>query len=170
MNIMDQRADLTQETQSKLYELAVSVAENRAGGPLPEGWAGGLQQLGYGNYKVATANHMSSAINMVVKQIRITGRPAGLVVWEGWHSWVVSGFVASADPATTDTFSVLGLYIEDVWYNRHSTLHNQSRGGYSRPPDSLVPYGELAVDFDPWVQAVVYPDKQHKWVVIVPTQ
>jgi putative peptidoglycan lipid II flippase len=170
MNIMDQRSDLTQETQAKLDALAVSIAENRAGGPLPEGWAGGLQQLGYGNYKVATTNRMSSAVSMVVKQIRLTGRPAGLIVWEGWHSWVVSGFVASADPATTDSFSVLGLYIEDVWYNRHSTLHNQSRGGYSRPPDSLVPFNELAVDFDPWYQAVVYPDKQHKWVVIIPTQ
>jgi putative peptidoglycan lipid II flippase len=168
MNIMDEGADTTKATQAKLDQLAVSIAENRSGGPLPEGWSGGLQQLGYGNYKVATASRMSSAVNLVVKQIRATGRPAGLVVWEGWHSWVVSGFVASADPAVTDNFSVIGLYIEDVWYNRHSTIRNVARGGYSRPPDSLVSYPDLGVDFDPWYQAVIYPDKQHKWVVIVP--
>jgi putative peptidoglycan lipid II flippase len=169
MNIMDAGADTTRDTQTKLDALAVQVAQSRSGGPLPEGWAGGLQQLHYGNYKVAPQGTMAAAVKLVVKQIATTNRPAGLVVWKGWHSWVVSGFVATADPRKTDNYTVIGLYIEDVWYNRHSTLNNVARGGFSRPPDSLVPYGELGVDFNPWYQAVIYPDKQHKYVIVIPT-
>jgi putative peptidoglycan lipid II flippase len=170
MNVMDEGADVSQETQAKLFDLGNSIAESRNGSPDPEGWSGGLQQLGYGNYQVQSQTTMAAAVKTVVKQIRLTNRPAGLLVWFGWHSWVVSGFVASADPAATDNYSVTSLYIEDVWYNRHSTLWNKTRGGYSRPPDSLVPYGELAQDFKKWDQAVNYRGKQNLYVFVIPTE
>jgi putative peptidoglycan lipid II flippase len=170
MNIMDAGADTSQDTQAKLDSLAVSIAENRGGGPLPQGWATGLEQLGYGKYQVAVQNRMDGAVKQAVTQIRLTNRPAGLLVWYGWHSWVVSGFVATADPAVTNQFSVISLSIEDVWYNRQSKLWNKDRNGYSRPPDSEVPYGELAVDFKKWDQAVVYPDYQNRYVIIVPVK
>jgi putative peptidoglycan lipid II flippase len=168
MNIMDSGADTTAETQDKLFALANSIKESRAGSPDPEGWSGGLQQLGYGNYSVAAKPTMAAAVKAVVKQIRLTNRPGGLLVWYGWHAWVVSGFTASADPAATDNFTVLSLSIEDVWYNRHSTLWNKSRGGYSRPPDSQVPYSELSVDYRKWDQAVYYAGKQNLFVYVVP--
>jgi putative peptidoglycan lipid II flippase len=168
MNIMDAGADTTQDTQAKLFDLGNSIAESRNGSPDPEGWSGGLQQLGYGNYKVQSTPTMAAAINVVVKQIRTTNRPAGLLVWFGWHSWVVSGFVATADPLVTDNYTVLSVNIEDVWYNRHSTLWNKTRGGYSRPPDSLVPYADLAADFKKWDQAVYYAGKQNQYVFVVP--
>jgi putative peptidoglycan lipid II flippase len=170
MNVMDAGADTSQETQGKLFDLGNSIAESRNGSPDPEGWSGGLQQLGYGNYQVQAKPTMAAAIKTVVKQIRLTNRPAGLLVWYGWHSWVVSGFRASADPATTDDYTVLSLQIEDVWYNRHSTLWNKSRGGYSRPPDSYVPYAELATDFRKWDQAVYYAGKQNQYVFVVPVE
>jgi putative peptidoglycan lipid II flippase len=170
MNIMDAGADTTRETQDKLFALGNSIAEGRNGTPDPEGWAQGLQQLGYGNYRVAVQNRMETALKVVVKQVRLTNRPAGLLVWYGWHSWVVSGFVATDDPAVTDNFTVLSLYIEDVWYNRHSTLWNKTRDGYSRPPDSLVPMGEMSQDYKAWDQAVVYAAYQKRWVYIEPIQ
>jgi len=170
MNIMDAGSDTTEDTQAKLFDLGNSIAESRNGSPDPEGWSGGLQQLGYGNYEVQATTTMAAAIKQVVKQIRLTNRPAGLLVWYGWHSWVVSGFVASADPAVTDNYSVQSLYIEDVWYNRHSTLWNKTRGGYSRPPDSLVPYGELSQDFKKWDQAVYYRGKQNQYVFVIPVK
>ena len=168
MNVMDAGADTSQDTQAKLFDLGNSIAESRNGSPDPEGWSGGVQQLGYGNYKVQSAPTMAAAIKVVVKQIRITNRPAGLLVWYGWHSWAVSGFVATADPSVTDNYTVLSLRIEDVWYNRHSTLWNKARGGYSRPPDSEVPYGELGLDFKKWDQAVYYAGKQNQWVFVIP--
>jgi hypothetical protein len=170
MNIMDTGADTSQETQAKLFDLGNSIAESRNGSPDPEGWAGGLQQLGYGNYQVGATSTMTAAVKVVVKQIQLTNRPAGLLVWYGWHSWVVSGFTASADPALTDNYTVLSLRIEDVWYDRHSTLWNTTRGGYSRPPDSDVPYGELSQDYKMWDQAVYYAGKQRQYVFVLPVQ
>ena len=169
MNIMDQGADTTPATQERLFALANSIAESRQGSPDPEGWSGGLQQLGYGNYTVTARPKEVDIVHIVVKQIRLTNRPAGLLVWYGWHSWVVSGFVATADPAVTDDYQVLGLYIEDVWYNRRSTLWNKTRDGYSRPPDSYVEYRSLVEDFKQWNQAVYYPGKQAQFVVVIPT-
>jgi putative peptidoglycan lipid II flippase len=170
MNVMDAGVDTSQETQAKLFDLGNKIAESRNGSPDPEGWSGGLQQLGYGNYQVGATTTMAAAVKLVVKQIRLTNRPAGLLVWYGWHSWVVSGFTASADPAVTDDYLVISLRIEDVWYNRHSTLWSKDRGGYSRPPDSDVPYGELSQDYLKWNQAVYYAGKQNQYVFVLPVQ
>ncbi|MGD0862499.1 MAG: lipid II flippase MurJ [Candidatus Limnocylindrales bacterium] len=170
MNIMNAGADTTENTQAKLFDLGNSIAESRNGSPDPEGLSGGLQQLGYGKYQIQTEPTMAAAIKLVVKQIRETNRPAALFVWYGWHTWVVSGFVATADPAQTDSYTVLSLYIEDVWFDRHSTLWNKTRGGYSRPPDSLVPYGELSQDYKKWDQAVYYAGKQNQYVFAVPVK
>jgi hypothetical protein len=167
-NIMNAGADTSEQTQAYLYDLANSISEARNGSPNPEGLSGGLQQGGYGNYAIQIKPTMAAAIKYVVKQIRLTNRPAALFVWYGWHTWVVSGFVASADPALTDNYTVLSLYIEDVWYNRHSTLWNKTRGGYSRPPDSLVPYDLLSQDYKKWDQAVYYAGKQNQYVFAVP--
>ncbi len=165
MNIMDQGADVTKATQTRLKNLAYSLAPGKAGGSDPEGWAEGLAKLGYGNYAVEALPTLKAAVHEVARQVRLTGRPAGLVVWKGWHSWVVSGFAATADPATTDAFTVTGLYIEDVWYNRFSTIW-----GWSRPPDALVPVSALPEDFLPWKQVAHYPGKDGKFVVVVPVK
>jgi putative peptidoglycan lipid II flippase len=167
-NIMNAGADTTEQTQAYLYDLANQISEARNGDPNPEGLTGGLQQGGYGNYAIQTKPTLAAAIKQVVKQIRLTNRPAAIFVWYGWHTWVISGFVASADPATTDNYNVLSVYVEDVWYNRHSTLWNKTRGGYSRPPDSLVAYGLLPQDYLKWDQAVYYPGKQAQFVFAVP--
>ncbi|MGZ6314151.1 MAG: hypothetical protein ACXWNI_00775, partial [Candidatus Limnocylindrales bacterium] len=168
MNIMNTYPDTTRDTQAKLLDLAVSLGGGAYGGAEPDGWAQGLTQLGYGKYKVATSAKMADAIHLVVKQIRLTQRPAGLVVWKGWHSWVVSGFSASADPATTDKFTVLSLRIEDVWYPNVSTLNNQARGGHSRPPDADVPYDELPQDFNLWHQGKIVDGREGLFVFVIP--
>jgi hypothetical protein len=111
---------------------------------------------------------MDEAIRVVVKQIRVTQRPAGLIVWRGWHSWVVSGFTATADPAVTDAYSVISLRIEDVWYPRISNLWNTDRHGASRPPDSDVLVGLLPEDYLPWHQGRNYPDREGRWVFVIP--
>ncbi len=168
MNIMSTGADVSKAMQTRLWHLAYSLAPGKAGGADPEGWAEGLAQLGYGNYAVDAVPTLKAAVHEVVRQIRLTGRPAGLVVWKGWHSWVVSGFKATADPAVTDSFTVTALYIEDVWYPRVSSLWSQTRGGHSRPPDSLVPVSALPQDFLPWKQWTSYPGKDGKFVVVIP--
>jgi len=163
MNIMSAVPDTTRDTQAKLFDLAVSIGGSSSGGADPIGWAKGLTSLGYGNYAVGSKLKMTDAVKMVVKQIAITGRPGGLLVWRGWHSWVVSGFTATANPATTDNFTVLSLRIEDVWYPRVSTIWPRSR-----PPDSDVPVGALGPDYKTWLQAKFYPGRDGYYVFVYP--
>jgi hypothetical protein len=119
--------------------------------------------LGYGKYKVDARPKLVDAIHTVVKQIAVTQRPAGIIVWKGWHSWVVSGFTATADPALTDDFTVLSVRIEDVWYPRISSLWPKSR-----PPDADVPVSNLSTDYVPWVEAKWFEGRDGEYVFVMP--
>ena len=163
INMMSDTADTTRDTQARLFDLAVSIAGMHSGGSDPDGWAGGLSSLGYGKYSVGANVSMTAAVHTVAKQIRITERPGGLVVWRGWHSWVVSGFTATADPATTDNFTVLTVRIEDVWYPRVSNLWPKSRA-----PDADVPVGALAPDYKQWLQSGTWPGRDGEYVYVIP--
>jgi putative peptidoglycan lipid II flippase len=164
MNIMDVGADTTRATQGRLFNLTRSLAPAPDGAAEPEAWAKGLAQLGYGEYAVQALPSIKGAIHLAAKQLRVTNRPAGLMVWRGAHTWVMSGFTATADPALTDAFTVTGVRIEDVWYPRFSRLW-----GYSRRPDALVAVDLLPEDFLPWRRPLgSYPAKNGKFVIIVP--
>ena len=164
MNIMDVGADTSRATQSRLFNLTRSLAPAPDGAAEPEAWAMGLSQLGYGAYEVRALPSIKSAIHLAAKHIRVTNRPAGLMVWRGAHTWVMSGFTATADPALTDAFTVTAVRIQDVWYPRLSKLW-----GYSRKPDALVPVDQLPEDFLPWRRPRgSYPAKNDKFVVIIP--
>jgi len=165
MNIMDIGADTSETDQARIFALARSIAPSPDGAAEPEAWAKGLAELGYGKYAVTQRATIRDAIHLAAHQIRVTNRPAGLMVWRGAHSWVMSGFTATADPALTDAFVVTAVRIEDVWYPRLSTIW-----GYSRPPDALVPVGLLPEDYLPWKRpSGPYPDKDGKFVVVIPT-
>jgi putative peptidoglycan lipid II flippase len=165
INMMSVTADTTRDTQAKLFDLAVSIGGLQKGGSDPDGWAGGLSSLGYGKYSVGANVNMTAAVHTVAKQIRLTERPGGLVVWRGWHSWVVSGFTATADPATTDKFTVLTVRIEDVWYPRVSDLWPKSRG-----PDADVPVSALPPDYKPWLQSGSWPGRDGMYVYVIPEE
>ena len=163
INIMSDGADTTKAYQTKLYNLAYSLEPGNTGGADALGWPEALTKLGYGNYELDTRGSLGAAVWTVAKAIRLTNRPAGLVVWEGWHSWVVSGFKATADPAVTDDFTVTGLYIEDVWYNRFSKIW-----GYSNPPDTFVKTSDLDIDYKPYHEWVKDPVRDGKFLFVLP--
>jgi biotin carboxyl carrier protein len=167
INIMAPSPDTTLATQRRLYALARRLSPTLKGdGAEPEGWARALERLGHGHFEVVPVKTMTGAVTMAARAIRVTGRPAGLLVWYGAHSWVMSGFRASADPAWTDRFTVTAVRIEDVWYPKVSTIW-----GRSRPPDALVPVAKLPRDFLPWrMPGGPYPDKAWKYVVVIPVE
>ncbi len=166
MNIMDDGADTSRATQAKLFDFTRSIDPAPDGAAEPEAWAKGLTQLGYGNYDVDIQPTLKVAIKNAARQIRLTGRPAGLMVWRGAHSWVMSGFNATADPAQTDDFTVTAVRIEDVWYPRLSSIW-----GYSRPPDALYKVDDLSVDFLPWKRPLgTYPRKTGNFVTVIPIE
>ncbi len=165
MNIMDAGADRTRKTQARLDALIVSLSKARDGGALPLGWARALTELGYGKYEVSVHASLRGAIHAAARQVRLMNRPAGLAVWYGAHSWVMSGFTATADPAVTDEFEVSRVRIEDVWYNRFSTIW-----GWSRPPDARVAVADLPEDFRRWDLRLTYPDMDGRFVIVIPTE
>ena len=167
INIMAPGADGSKKTQKALLKLArqLSGKKFKGKGAEPEGWAAGLTSLGYGPYVVSVQPSRAAAMAASARAIRLTGRPVGILAWRGAHSWVMSGFRATADPARTDHFKVTHVNIQDVWYPRVSTIW-----GASRPPDSLVPVGRLPEDILPWRRPDKrHPDKDGRYVLILPT-
>lgn len=163
INIMSSGADTSRKFQTKLFNLAYSKWPASDGSVDAIAWPKMLTELGYGGYEEHVASSIQGAAKAVAKAIRATNRPAGLVVWYGWHSWVVSGFRATADPAATNDFTVLGLYIEDVWYPRHSSIW-----GDSFPPDTYDPVSKLGIDYKPYREWVKDPARDGKYVYVVP--
>jgi hypothetical protein len=167
-NIMrDGPVDTTVTEQLRLYALARTfLIEPYTGniGAQPEGWAAGLNADGYGLYEMAIEPTLEDAIHLAARQLRMTGKPVGLLVWRGAHSWVMSGFKSSIDPLLSDNFTVDGIYYEDVWYPRISTIW-----GPSDPPDSYDPFDNLHVDYRKYRRPrEVHPDKDGQYVLIVP--
>jgi hypothetical protein len=168
INIMSRGAEHSRATQKILYQLArrLSTKTLVGKGAEPIGWARGLEQLGFGAFEVGVHRTRRQAVQAAAKAIRLTGRPAGLLVWRGAHSWVMSGFHATADPAVTDDFTVTSVNIEDVWYPYVSSIW-----GKSRPPDALVPFDKLKEDYLRWRRPTRrYRDMDGRFVTILPVQ
>lgn len=167
INIMEPgRPDRTRATQDRLYRLARRLSSDRLDGKgaEPIGWARGLERLGYGRFIVRAYRTRSDAMKVAAKQLRMTGRPVGILAWRGAHSWVMSGFHATADPALTDRYKVTEVAIEDVWYPRVSSIW-----GRSDPPDTWVPFERLPRDLLAYRRpGTRYPGLDGRYVLVLP--
>ena len=167
INVMDRGAKRASHAiQDRLYRLArrLSTDRLRGEGAEPEGWARGLERLGYGRFEVLVRKTRPAAIREAALALRRTGRPVGLLVWRGAHAWVMVGFRATADPAVTSDFTVTHVRIVDVWYPRVSSIW-----GASVKPSTLIPVAKLKEDYLRWRRPTgPYPDKDGKFVLVVP--
>jgi len=128
-------------------------------------WTGMLNARGHGPYGVERVATRKQAIRMAARAIRLTGKPVGLVVWRGAHAWVMSGFIATADPAHSNRFKVKRAIIQDPWYPDVSSIW-----GASRPPGSRVPVAALAEDYLPYDRpGRRHPKRDGKFLLILPT-
>ncbi len=158
--------DRTRATQARLYRLARSLSTDRLDGKgaEPIGWADGLTRLGFGKYIVSVHRTRGDAIRTAAKALRMTGRPVGIIAWRGAHSWVMSGFRATADPALTNHYTVTAVAIEDVWYPRVSSIW-----GPSTPPDTWIPFERLPQDFLPYHRyGTRYPGLDGRFLLVLP--
>ena len=169
INLMSgQKPDRSRATQDSLYALARSyspwITPDRDGASA-RGWAAGLEQLGYGDFELLSLASMEEALKVGARQMRFTGKPAGLLVWRGDHAWVMSGFKATADPAYTDDFAVTAAWIEDPWYGR-----TDRTWGKGLAPHTLLTEEELRDDFVSWPSRWFLPvyGSASRFVVVVP--
>jgi hypothetical protein len=167
INIMEKgKPDRTRRTQDRLYRLARRYSTDRleGKGAEPVGWARALEHLGYGEWEVKSFRTRGQAIKAGVKALRMTGRPVGMLTWRGAHSWVLSGFRTTADPALTNRYQVTSIAIQDVWYPRVSSIW-----GRSDPPGTWMRVADLGRDFlryNRW--SVKYPGLDGRYVMVLP--
>ena len=62
------------------------------------GWAAALTINRAGAYRVVGADTLDEAMRIAATAIREYRKPVGLLVWQGRHAWVMSGFEATGDP------------------------------------------------------------------------
>ena len=148
MNLMERgKPNRSKRTQKRLYDLAREISpwiETRPGASV-YGWAVGLGEEGYGTFQEMSAESRAEALRIAARQMRFTRKPVGLLVWDGAHAWVMSGFKATADPAYTDDFDVTAVWIEDPWFGRVSRTW-----GRGLEPHTLVSARALRADFVRW--------------------
>jgi hypothetical protein len=166
LNITGKSNDRSSSTQTALAKLAKSLSNAPYGGTEPLGWARGLQKRGAGHYEVVVEPTMMAAVKRGIEAMRATGRPVGLLVWRGAHSWVLHGFETTADPAGPDAWKVTHLYVSDPWYPRLSRIWGRSRG-----PNARITPQQLTVDYLKWKRPTGrYPGMDGKYVLVIPVK
>ncbi len=79
--------------------------------------------------------------------MRLTDLPVALTVSHGNHGWILTGFRATADPATTTAFTVTSVRVIGPLYGL------QSKNGYDMPPNTKLTTAQLRRFFTPWKYA-----------------
>ncbi len=167
--VEDGRApDTSAKTQRALYNRIVKLTtteDSHNGSTGPGGWAALLTKKGY-PYEVRTYRTRNGAMRAAATALRATRRPVGILAWGGVHSWVLTGFTASADPATTGTFTVTTARILDPWYPWVST-----RWPRSEKPNAPRDTADLAANVKPWKLASgPYPGRDGTYLLVVPLE
>jgi hypothetical protein len=115
------------------------------------------------DYSDATGTTLDDAIRHAAQRLQVTGKPVGLLVVKGHHAWVMTGFSATADPATTNDFAVTQVMVAGPLYPM------QQKHGYDMAPDTTLSIDSLRTFFRPYTDNLI-PDSrwQGLYVTIEP--
>ena len=133
------------------------------GGAGSGGWARGLVELGAGRYEERALEGYGTAVRAAAYAVRTTNRPVGLIVWRGAHAWVMTGFTATADPLTDPDYRVTGIYVQDPWYPRVSSIW-----GPGQKPNRWLSIKALKGDFLPRRGGRWHAELAGKFVLVLP--
>jgi hypothetical protein len=120
------------------YDLPLSAGVD------PAGWTAGLRRFVDGRYRLVASRTFDAALRSAVTRMRLTGLPVALTVSHGNHGWILTGFRATADPATTSSFKVTSVRVTGPLYGL------QSKNGYDMPPNTKLTTAQLKRFFSPW--------------------
>ena len=142
-----------------------SYADSHNGAWGPAAMALALEEYGAGGYEIRAYETRQDALRGAAQAISTTNSPAVLLAWKGAHTWVMSGYRANADPVVFDDAVITGAYILDPWYPWVSSIW-----GRSDPPGTFQDTAEMNRNFLAWKRPEgKYPDRDGKWIVLVPT-
>jgi hypothetical protein len=131
-------------------------------GTNPAGWAAILNRYGGATYSIQRFTDSTSALKRAATRMRLTNKPVGMLVWKGRHAWVMNGFTATADPATTSNFTITAVFVTGPLYPR---VTNSS--GYDQLPDTQFTPAQLSKYFTTYYDTVVRT-WNNGYVLIVP--
>jgi hypothetical protein len=163
-NIVDHQADHSATSQQRYFDYM--RAHDRywmpvSDGTEPSGWAAGLRRYVDSRYRMVASTSFDSALRSAVTNLRMTNLPVGLLVANGDHAWVLTGFSATADPARTSHFTVTSLRVTGPLWGLQSRSY-----GYDMPPDTRLTPAQLRTFFTPWHYARIRMAWEGRWVSI----
>ena len=166
LNIVDDRDVHSYAEQAEFYRYgrAHAYADYPVPGLDPQAAVALLARAGqaYADYRAASVNAMERE---AVRQLRRTGKPVLLYVNAGIHAWVLDGFTASADPATTDAFAITSFSVLGPLWPNQRYLH----GYYDMPPDTnLSPASFAAAVGSPYHERTMPVPWEGWWVITEP--
>lgn len=142
-----------------------SWQDSHDGGWGPGAIALALAAYGVPGYQVRAYPSLAAEIQDATLALAATHEPVVLIAWYGAHTWVMTGYRASADPALFRDAAITGAYILDPWYPRVSKIW-----GRSAPPGAFHTTANLAVNLLPWKRPEGrYPARDGKYIAVVPT-
>jgi len=165
-NIVDHEADHSRSSQQRYFD--AMRAHNRYNIPVsdgvdPVGWTYGLRHFVDSRYRLVTSTSFNAALRSAVTNLRKTNLPVGITVAHGNHAWVLTGFTATADPASTTQFAVTSVRVVGPLWG----LQSRTYGLDMRPDTKLTPR-QLAGFFTPWHYTSVPMAWEGDWVSIQP--
>jgi hypothetical protein len=162
------KAPLTKAYQHELagrVDAWESKRDSRNGGWGPSAMAAALEANGVPGYEVRAYETRQDALADAARAIEATGAPVILLVWNGAHTWVMTGFRADADPAVFDDARISGVYIQDPWYPWVSEIWPRSD-----PPGTLHAMASMRDNYFPWKRPEgSYPGRDGRFIAVVPT-
>lgn len=165
-NIADRQADHSRASQQRYFDYM--RAHNRYGIPVkdgvdPAGWTAGLRHFVDSRYRLYASGSFDSALRAAVTNLRLANLPVGITVSHGNHAWILTGFTATADPATTTRFTVTSVrVVGPLWGLQSRTF------GYDMRPDRKLTPAQLKTFFTPWHYAGVKMAWEGRWVSVQP--
>lgn len=169
VEILDGTTDVTAKSQYRIrasIKAATVFADSRFDGAGPAGMATVIGSLTGVPYEVRSATTRAAALLDAAATLSRTGDPVILMVWRGAHAWVMSGYRASADPASFSDATVSGTYILDPWYPRVSTIWGASDG-----PGVFQDSSEMVRNYLPWKRPDgPYPGRDGRFLYLVPAE
>lgn len=162
VNLVRNKTDRTTATQARM----IAYAQRWDNGPYGEdggtdvtGWTTALRHFGAGNYRAVGAITAAKALRLAATAMRQTGRPAGILVMEGRHAWVLHGFESRTDPRRDARARITAVRVSGPLYPL------QRKGGYDPHPNTRLSIGKLARYFQPSIVGAL----AGRYVVIIPT-
>lgn len=129
------------------------------------GWVAALEHWGAGRYYFDVSSSMQTALRHAATQMRLTGKPVGIIVWgtHGGHAWVMTGFTSDRDPRSGGTFNVTSIQaMGPLW--PLGTIDGHS---YDPGPKTWVSLAELTRKFTAYY-APRSPEWVGRWLTVLP--